>query len=374
MKLRKTMQIVTAAVFCIFLYGFGIAHILLPDETFSPVENRYLQTMPTFSWQGLKDGDYTADLETYLEDQFPLRDGWIGLKTRYEYLLGKREFGDESRGIVYLCGDKLISKVVESDRAQQNIGYLEQLVEKSPVPVYVAMTPTAAEIWRDQLPSGAASMDQWAYLEQVKDTGAIYVDVGGMMAQHSDEAVFYRTDHHWTSLGAYYAYAAFMEAMGLTPEPLGEKVTVSTDFNGTLYSTSGVHWLVPDEIDTYISGEGVTVTVNDGTTETTHGLYVEENLAGKDKYTYFMGGNNPLYVIENPNAATDETLLVVRDSYADSLAPFLSQQYGTIYMMDLRYYRMGVTAFAESVGADAILVNYSVENFQKDDNIIFMGQ
>ena len=169
-------------------------------------------------------------------------------------------------------------------------------------------------------------------------------------------------------------YAAFMEALGVTPEALGEKTTVSTDFNGTLYSTSGVHWLTPDEIDTYVSGEGVTVTVNDGQTESTHGLYVEENLIGKDKYTYFMGGNNPLYIIENPNAATDETLLVVRDSYADSLAPFLSQQYGTIYMIDLRYYRTPVADYAASIGADAILVNYSVENFQKDDNIIFMGQ
>ncbi len=374
MKMKKRMQIVTAAVFCLFLYGFGIAHILLPDETFSPVENRYLQTMPTFSWQGLKDGDYTADLETYLEDQFPLRDGWIGLKTRYEYLLGKREFGDESRGIVYVCGDKLISKVQKNDRADQNVNYLSQLVEKTDIPVYVAMIPTAAEIWRDQLPEGAASMDQWAYLEQVKDTGAIYVDVGGLLAEHSDESIFYRTDHHWTSLGAYYGYAAFMEALGVTPEALGEKTTVSTDFNGTLYSTSGVHWLTPDEIDTYVSGEGVTVTVNDGQTESTHGLYVEENLIGKDKYTYFMGGNNPLYIIENPNAATDETLLVVRDSYADSLAPFLSQQYGTIYMIDLRYYRTPVADYAASIGADAILVNYSVENFQKDDNIIFMGQ
>ena len=145
MKMKKRMQIVTAAVFCLFLYGFGIAHILLPDETFSPVENRYLQTMPTFSWQGLKDGDYTADLETYLEDQFPLRDGWIGLKTRYEYLLGKREFGDESRGIVYVCGDKLISKVQKNDRADQNVNYLSQLVGKTDIPVYVAMTPTAAE-------------------------------------------------------------------------------------------------------------------------------------------------------------------------------------------------------------------------------------
>ena len=374
MKLKKRMQIVTAAVFCLFLYGFGIAHILLPDRNFSEVENRYLQALPNFSWQGLKDGDYTADLETYLEDQFPLRDGWIGLKTRYEYLLGKREFGDESRGIVYVCGDKLISKVQKNDRADQNVNYLSQLVEKTDIPVYVAMIPTAAEIWRDQLPEGAESMDQWAYLEQVKDTGAIYVDVGGLLAEHSDESIFYRTDHHWTSLGAYYGYAAFMEALGVTPEALGEKTTVSTDFNGTLYSTSGVHWLTPDEIDTYVSGEGVTVTVNDGQTESTHGLYVEENLIGKDKYTYFMGGNNPLYIIENPNAATDETLLVVRDSYADSLAPFLSQQYGTIYMIDLRYYRTPVADYAASIGADAILVNYSVENFQKDDNIIFMGQ
>ena len=374
MKMKKRMQIVTAAVFCLFLYGFGIAHILLPDRNFSEVENRYLQALPTFSWQGLKDGDYTADLETYLEDQFPLRDGWIGLKTRYEYLLGKREFGDESRGIVYVCGDKLISKVQKNDRADQNVNYLSQLVEKTDIPVYVAMIPTAAEIWRDQLPEGAESMDQWAYLEQVKDTGAIYVDVGGLLAEHSDESIFYRTDHHWTSLGAYYGYAAFMEALGVTLEALGEKTTVSTDFNGTLYSTSGVHWLTPDEIDTYVSGEGVTVTVNDGQTESTHGLYVEENLIGKDKYTYFMGGNNPLYIIENPNAATDETLLVVRDSYADSLAPFLSQQYGTIYMIDLRYYRTPVADYAASIGADAILVNYSVENFQKDDNIIFMGQ
>lgn len=372
--MKKTMQIITAALFCLFIGGFGLAHILLPDETFSPVENRYLQTMPDFSWDALVSGNYTAQLETYLEDQFPLRDQWIGLKTRYESLLGKREFGDESRGTVYVCGDRLISKVVKSARAEQNIHYLAQLAEKSDIPVYVGMIPTAAEIWREKLPEGAASMDQWAYLEQVKDTGAIYVDVGSFLAEHADEPIFYRTDHHWTSLGAYYGYAALMETLGVEPEALGEKTTVSTDFNGTLYSTSGVHWLAPDEIDIYRSGEGVTVTVNDGQTETTHGLYVEENLAGKDKYTYFMGGNNPLYIVENPNAATDETLLVVRDSYADSLAPFLSQYYGTIYMIDLRYYRIPVAGYAESIGADAILVAYSVENFQKDDNIIFMGQ
>ena len=374
MRLRKTMQVVTAALFCLFLYGFGIAHILLPDRDFSEVENRYLSHFPAFSWEGLKDGDYTADIETYLEDQFPLRDGWIGLKTRYEYLTGKREFGDASRGIVYLCGDRLIAKVTESDRGEQNLSYVQQLVEKTELPVYLGLIPTAAETWRDKLPDGAPTMDQYAYIEAGKDTGAIYVDMAGVLAEHADEEIYYRTDHHWTSLGAYYGCTALLEAMGIQPQPLGEGTVVSEDFNGTLYSTSGVHWLRPDTMETYVDGEGVTVTVDDGMSLSTHGLYVEEKLQGKDKYTYFLGGNNPLYVIENPDAATDQTLVVLRDSYSDALAPFLSQYFAEIHLVDLRYYRVPVAAYAESVGADAVFVCYSVDNFQSDSNVVFLGQ
>ena len=100
--MSRISQRVTAAVFCVFLAGFGLLHLLLPDRTFSPVENRNLDQLPAFSWSALADGSYTAGLESYLADQFPLRDGWMGLKTRYEYLLGKREFHN-----VYLCGDML---------------------------------------------------------------------------------------------------------------------------------------------------------------------------------------------------------------------------------------------------------------------------
>ena len=374
MKLQKTMQIVTAVLFCLFIGGFGLVHILLPDQSFSPVENRYLSQLPAFSASKLVDGSYTEDLETYLEDQFPLRDKWIGLKTRYEYLLGKREFGSASRGYVYVCGDRLIAKVTESGRGEKNLSYVADLVEKSDLPVYLGLIPTAAEVWRDKLPEGAESFDQLGYIQMGKDTGAIYVDMAGVLTDHAAEEIYYRTDHHWTSLGAYYGYTAFLEAMGLTPQALGEKVTVSEDFNGTLYSTSGVHWLSPDQIDTYVPGEGVTVTVNDGVSESTHGLYVPEKLEGKDKYTYFLGGNNPLYIIENPGAATDQKLLVVRDSYADSLAPFLSQQFAEIHLLDLRYYRTGVYDYAAANGLDAIFVCYSVDNFQSDADVVYLGQ
>ena len=367
--MSKVSQRVTAIIFCVFLAGFGLLHIILPDRTFSPVENRNLAQRPAFSWSALLDGSYTADLETYLEDQFPLRDGWMGLKNRYEYLLGKREFHG-----VYLCGDTLIHKIEDSSRAEQNIGYLQRLTELTDVPVYIGLIPTAAEVWKDKLPAGSENFDQAAYLEQVKAgvPNAVWVDIAGWLERCAHEPVFYRTDHHWTSLGAYYGYVALMEAMGETLPPLDAGETVSEGFYGTLYSTSGVHWLEPDSMERYITGEGVTV--EDVYGGETHGLYVDSFLGEKDKYASFMGGNAPLYIVRNPEAASDQKLLVVRDSYSDSLAPFLSQEFGEIHLLDLRYNRTSVAQYAQENGIDQIFVCYSVDNFVKDVDAVFLGQ
>lgn len=366
---EKMSQRVTALIFCVFLAGFGLLHILLPDREFSPVENRNLSQLPRFTWSALTDGSYTAGLEKYLEDQFPLRDGWMGLKTRYEYLLGKREFHG-----VYLCGDRLIHKIEDASRAEQNTGYLQALTEKTDIPVYVGLIPTAAEVYRDALPAGSGNFDQAAYLEQVRASlpDAVWVDMAGALTAHGAEPVFYRTDHHWTSLGAYYGYGAFMEALGGEAAPLGTAETVSEDFYGTLYSTSGVHWLKPDSIERYIAGEGVTA--EDVYGGKTHGLYVDSFLAEKDKYASFLGGNAPLYVVRNPAAKTDEKLLIVRDSYSDSMAPFLSQEFAEIHLLDLRYNRSPVARYAEDNRIDRIFVCYSVENFVKDVDAIFLGQ
>lgn len=366
--MSKLSQRLTAAVFCLFLAGFGLLHVLLPDRTFSPVENRNLDRLPAFSWSALVSGSYTADLESYLADQFPLRDGWMGMKTRYEYLLGKREFHN-----VYLCGDTLVGKVEDGSRAEQNLDHLRRLAENTDLPVYLCLIPTAAETWREKLPAGAESFDQMAYLERARAVAGItWVDAAGVLADHAGEDLYYRTDHHWTSLGAYYGYSAFMDALGEKPLPLGEGGTVSVDFYGTLYSTSGVHWVKPDTIERYVQDEGVTV--EDVEAGETHGLYVNRFLEEKDQYASFLGGNAPLYIVRNPNAATQEKLLVVRDSYSDSLAPFLSQRFGEIHLLDLRYYRTGVAQYAQENDIGRILVCYSVENFIKDVDAVFLGQ
>lgn len=368
-KIARMSQVVTAVLFCAFLAAFGLLHILLPDRTFSPVENRTLSRMPEFSWSALVDGSYTSKLEKYLEDQFPLRDSWMGLKNRYEYLLGKREFHG-----VYLCGDRLIHKIEDASRAEQNISYLQKLTELTDIPVYLGLIPTAAEVYRDQLPVGAENFDQAAYLEKVRESvpGAVWVDIEKWMDGASDASLFYRTDHHWTSAGAWHGYAALMEAMGEPSELLGTPETVADDFYGTLYSSSGVHWLAPDTIERYVSGEGITV--ENFEKGETHGLYVDSFLGEKDKYASFLGGNTPLYIIRNPEAASEEKLLVVRDSYSDAMAPFLSQYFAEIHLVDLRYYRTSVAEYARENGMDRIFVCYSVENFVKDLDAVFMGR
>lgn len=365
--MSKTTQRVTTAVFCAFLALLGILHLVLPDRTFSPVENRNLRQVPAFTWRALREGSYTAALETYLEDQFPLRDGWMGLKTRWEWLLGKREFHD-----VFLCGGALIGRVGEGDRWEQNLGFVDRLAEKTDIPVYLGLIPTAAEVWKDRLPHGADSADQSALLKEARGTGAVWADIAGALAAHSEEPVFYRTDHHWTSLGAYYGYTALLEAMGETPLPLGKAETVSDDFYGTLYSSSGVHWVAPDTIERYVREDAVTVEDVYGGGK--HGLYVDSFLEEKDQYASFLGGNQPLYIVRNSAAASDKKLLLVRDSYSDSLAPFLCRHFAEIHLLDLRYNKTSVAQYAADMGADGIAVLYSVDNFMKDADAVFLAQ
>jgi len=365
----KKYSIFITALFSVFVGGLFIAFLLSPKREFSDTENRVLAGAPELSWETVADGSYMEELETYIADQFPLRDMWIVIKSSCEYALGKREFND-----VYLSGDTLISKVEQPDQnlVDRNLGYLEGFVQSVGKPVYLAIIPTAAEIWKDKLPEGAPSFDQQAFLQQLQqNTSANWVDVLSALQQHKEEEIFYRTDHHWTSLGAYYGYAAFMNAAGRTPLPLEQltPTTVSTSFNGTLYSSSGIRWLPSDSIQTYISAEGIKVTSYPQGQPVPGVLYEESFLEKKDKYSMFMGGNTPMHVIENPKAEGG-SLLVIRDSYMDSELPFLAQEYSKITVLDLRYYHSSIKEVAAQ--HDEILISYGVANLITDLNLGYL--
>lgn len=355
------------AFFCLFLAGLLVWHVLLPDRGQSETENRTLAQAPAFSWSALVSGSYTEDVEEYFADQFPLRDGWTGLKARMEQLLGKREFNG-----VYLCGDTLISKVDTpvAGAVDKNLSYVDSLAGKSDANVVLGLIPSAAEIWKEKLPAGADSWDQTALMARSQ------VDFRDALAAHADEPIFYRTDHHWTTLGAFYGANALLEVLG--KESLKEECFTpeidSDSFNGTLYSQSGIHWLEPDTMEFWVAEEGLTVTSWRTGKEEPASLYDRTYLEKKDKYSAFLGGNQPLCVIKNENVTDGSKLLLVRDSYSDALAPFLAQRFSEVHLLDLRYYRAPVSAYAAENGIGDIAVVYSVQNFISDVNLVLLTQ
>ena len=364
------------ACFCVFLGGLLLWHVLLPDRERSEVENRTLAQAPAFSWKALRDGSFTEAAEEYFADQFPLRDQWTGVKARTEQLLGKREFKN-----VYLCGHSLIAKVdpPQDGLEAKNLNYVARLAESAGVPVYLGLIPSAAEIRRDRLPRGAESWDQTSYIAQGAELeGTEPVDFLTPLREHAGEDIFYRTDHHWTTLGAYYGYTALMEALGRGAEVLEQEAfepwleSNVYEFQGTLYSQSGVHWLPPDVIEFWVPDEGFEVTSWRNGTPQASALYDLSKLQTKDKYSAFLGGNQPLCVIRNPEGTGK--LLIIRDSYSDVLAPFLALHFEEVHLLDPRYYRYSAAQYARENEIDQIAVVYSVPNFITDRNLVLLTQ
>ena len=374
MKPHKFNLLLTV-LFCLFIGGILLGSLILPDRTFSPVENRNLAQAPKLSLENISSGKFMEDAEDYVNDQIIGRDFWVALKAWSERLTGKQE----NNGVYFGKEDTLISRLDQPDQAllDQNAGYVNALVDNVDVPVYFGIIPSAAAVWADRLPAGAPTAGEKAIIDGLYSAVQTHtIDLYSALAQHKDEDLYYRTDHHWTSLGAYYGYAALMDAMGLDAVPLDEsrKVTVSEDFYGTLYSTSGVRWLPPDHIDRYISGEGVVVTAYPNGEPEPGSLYVDSFLGEKDKYSSFLGGNKPLCVIETEQTGAPK-LLVIRDSYSDSLAPFLTQSFSEIHLFDPRYNLTSVRDYVVQNEIDAVVVLYSISNFtEKGNNMFVLGQ
>jgi hypothetical protein len=379
--MEKKSQWAQITLFLAFIALFFILNAVMPDKEFSERENRYLQQSPAFSLQSLFSGRFTSEFETCTTDQFAFRDSWTTLKARGELAVGK----DENNG-VYYCGETTSGEGVtlikgfsapDQDDLDTKLDALEKLSDATDVPLYFALIPGASEVWKDKLPKNAPVASEKAVIDYAYAyTDVKTVDMLSALSVRAEEPIYYRTDHHWTSLGAYYGYAALMEAMGLPSEPLSHYQirTVSESFLGTVYSSTGFSWVKPDRIETFVDEPvGLTVTRDLGAAAASAGLYEPSFLDKKDKYSYFLGGNTPLVRIETGNEDAP-SLLIVRDSYADCLAPFLLENFSEIQLLDLRYFHTSLTAYIAEQGFDSILVCYSVENFCSDTNISLLGE
>lgn len=372
--MTKKYSLLLTILFCAYLGGMMVISLLLPKQEFSPLENRYLQKPPVFSMDALQSGQFMEDAEQYVSDHIAGRDLWITLKAWCERLSGKRE----NNGVYFCKQDTLINRIdpPDWDRLRQSMGYLNALEDNVSVPVYFGLIPSAAAIWANRLPAGAPTADESAIIQKLyRSSKAATVDFTLALAAHSDESLYYRTDHHWTSLGAYYGANALLESMALEPLQLDEsqKATVTDQFYGTTFSSSGVHWVPPDTIDRYISADGISVTSYFSATPTQGALYVDRFLAEKDKYSYFLGGNQSLCVIKTQLAGAPK-VLIVRDSYTDSLSPFLTKRFSEVHLFDLRYNLTSIKDYVAQHDIDAVVVLYSFSNFMDSANLFALGR
>ena len=372
MKSRTRSVLPVILCFALFIGALTVLHLALPDLERSENENRILSGMPRFTLHALFSGSFTKDFEDYITDQFPFRDSWLDLKSRAERAGGKTE----NNGVFFCREDTLISRFKNPDETavENGIRAVNALAENTGLPVCLALIPSAAEIWSDRLPANADTADQAALIRRIRDGVTVTTaDVLSALESHASEPIYYRTDHHWTTLGAYYGYAETARALGLEPFGLEryQPETVSTAFYGTVYSSSGVRWVRPDSISIYVPAEDAQLTRYDTSEGSISPIYDLSKLETKDKYSMFLGGNASRLVILS--GAEGGKLLVIRDSYADCELPFFFAHYSEIHVLDLRYFRQSVSAYALEGGFDSILVTYSLADFVTDTSVLLMG-
>ncbi|MFB5760551.1 DHHW family protein [Paenibacillus medicaginis] len=355
-----------------------VLNLVVPDRTFSETENRVLKQMPQFSMTALLSGTFTSDFETYVSDQFAFRDLWVGAKTDMDRLLGKKE----SNG-VYLGKDGyLIQKFVppaEGD-LQAKIDAIQAFDAATPgLRKYMMIVPTAAAVLQDKLPKYADTGAEEAYLNKFQQTLPArfnFVDVFPALYAKREQPVFYKTDHHWTTKGAYTAYIELCKQMGLNPQKEEDFIVrqATHEFYGSLYSKSGYRHVQPDSIELYRPQhqEKYTVTYVDED-KTSHSLYAPEQLEKKDKYAVFLNGNHGLIRIETAQT-NGKKLLIVKDSYANSFIPFLLQHFSEINVVDLRYYEQDLAEFVNRQGIQDMLLLYNANTFSEDPSIQYLSE
>ena len=371
---RKVQEKLVGIIFILTLFLFLIINVIVPDREKSVQENRMLATKPKFRLSSLISGDYDEKFEAYMDDQFVGRDMWRKLKVTVDRICGSRL----ENGVYIGRNVQLLEQieVADENHLAANIKAIKSFSEsQKKIPVRMMLVPDAANVLNHSLPALAKPEDQTQMFSMVrKDLGdsVEWIDVSTELNKHKTEKIYYKTDHHWTTLGAFYAFQAAAPSLGIEGDLSGKYVShaVSNSFNGMLASKSGVNLGEKEQIDIYVPTEEDTDLIVDYVDEgkRSTSLYDSSKLKEKDQYTVFLGGNSSLLDIRTVSTST-KRLLLVKDSFANSFIPFLTPYYREIVVVDPRYYSGTINDLMDSYRISEVLFLYSGNTFFKDNNI-----
>jgi len=364
---KKTSKLIwITTLICIFLFSVGL--LLLPKKEYSPQENRYLESFPKLTLETLTDGSFMQDFETYVCDHFPLRDAFMTLQTWYQRILGRNQING-----IYLCSDDYYIEEYKTPENTSRIISVFSRLEENVVSADVTfmLVPTAVTVYADKLPSNAKNANQTEEIDRIySELNSTTVELTpALLAAREQYPLYYRLDHHWTTYGAYFAYAEYCKAKNIIPYSMDSFSTavVSSNFQGTIYSKLNDFFAGSDEIVSFSTNVDNLSVFYPDTNEISSSLYAEEYLSTKDQYSYFLDNIHPLVEITNPGAESASSLVVIKDSYANCMIPFLVNHYQKIYVFDTRYYKNSVSEFINNhVDVTDVLVLYNMNTIDTD--------
>lgn len=387
----------------VFTYLFAallaISILLIPIRPKeSDLEKRELAKFPSFSLAAIADGSWFIDIDTWFSDTFPFREQLLicqskmqrfyGLKD--EELYGTMERGDEipataetapilsstdtgtaiSGETPNLSGEALGTLYITNNRGfeiyyfnNDNAKYYASMLNTvhsifgDSVSVYDLLAPTSFPVYLDEEKQaslgGSNTRLAINYIYNMLDPAIVKVPVLDTLIKHNGEYIYFNTDHHWTQLGAYYAYIEFCNTKGFSPFSISEfKESQYSGFLGTFYSASNQSASLgknPDTLVTYTPNgtNDCIISENDGYSYTVPVVDDASEYTTGGKYSAFLNGDHALTTINNPSITDGSSCLVVKESYGNAFVPFLVDHYQTVYVVDYRYYSGNLTSFIQ---------------------------
>ena len=369
------------AASALLLLGLTIANLAWPKRDMIELENRKAAQFPAFSVEALLDGRWQSGFARWMQDQFLLRDAWINTQRAADEIVFQKA---EEGGILLGKDQWMFTKLFTIDDATRqqtakNVQAVAEFAARYPGKVTFLLAPSASVIYPEALPAGAPMADENALLDdifaQVGESAAV-IDLREPFTARRDEYLYFKTDHHWTTNGAYRAYEQFCALKGLTPfdRDAHEAVTVE-DFQGTHYSATRLWDVENDTITYYPLPNQMTIYNITGEAQyepmTTENLINTDKFATRDKYAAFLDGNNGYSVIEGDG---EGSILVVKDSYANSFIPYLTANYEKIGVVDFRNFKYGLDSTIEREGYDEVLILYNFQTFISDTDLIYISR
>lgn len=382
------MRMIILVFFVLLIFVADIFLLFDHNKTFSENENRVLQQAPELTMTSLISGKFMTQEDDFVTDQFFLRDTWISLKLFLDKASGKVESND-----IYLGKQNyLIQKPVKPVKEffDRNLAAINVFASKySDIDFVMTLIPGTAAICDQLLPNQAPCISVPDIITSARNglSGAVkFIDVTAALKAHKEEELYYKGDHHWKSLGAYYAFEAMTDMLRIdSPVNNYSVMTVTNDFVGTMASNSGATY-VKDSIEIYVPLVGnalgedsaskalastleyVVEYADAAGTKKSATIYSSEALEQKDKYQVFLGGNHPRINIKT-NVDNGKNLLILKDSYANTFIQFLLPYYHTIIVVDPRYYSDDISKLMSDCSITNVLILYYENNFVTDNSL-----